>query len=44
MKYTYRPEYCLPLSIPLEATINNSEVEEWEKKQAESDNKECVYS
>ncbi|XP_025420620.1 ubiquitin carboxyl-terminal hydrolase 5 isoform X2 [Sipha flava] len=39
LKYTYRPEYCLPLSIPLEKTINHSEVNEWMKKQAESNNK-----
>lgn len=26
VKYTYRPEYCLPLSIPLEAAINISDI------------------
>lgn len=40
LKYTYRPEYCLPLSIPLEAVVNQSEVAAWKQKQLESNNKD----
>jgi len=40
LRYTYRPEFCLPLSIRIEDAINKSEVEAWEQKQAESDNKD----
>ncbi|XP_050538003.1 ubiquitin carboxyl-terminal hydrolase 5 [Daktulosphaira vitifoliae] len=39
VKYTYRPEYCLPLSISLDAVINKNEVAAYQKKLAESDNK-----
>ncbi|XP_050419844.1 ubiquitin carboxyl-terminal hydrolase 5 isoform X2 [Adelges cooleyi] len=37
IKYTYRPEYCLPLSIPLEAAINKADVLEYEKRLIENE-------
>lgn len=40
VKYTYRPEYCLPLPIPLDAAVNQSEVAAWKQKILESNNKE----
>ncbi|XP_032667917.1 ubiquitin carboxyl-terminal hydrolase 5 [Odontomachus brunneus] len=38
VKYTYRPEYILPLPIPLEAAVNKDEVAAYEnlKKEAEA--------
>lgn len=39
IKYTYRPEYCLPLSISLDNMINKAEVEAFKQKEAENDNK-----
>ncbi|XP_014477769.1 PREDICTED: ubiquitin carboxyl-terminal hydrolase 5 [Dinoponera quadriceps] len=38
VKYTYRPEYILPLPIPLEAAVNKDEVAAYEnlKKEAET--------
>ncbi|XP_022181234.1 ubiquitin carboxyl-terminal hydrolase 5-like isoform X2 [Myzus persicae] len=38
--YTYRPEYCLPLSISLDNIVNKAEVEAFKQKQAENDNKD----
>ncbi|XP_034176888.1 ubiquitin specific protease 5 [Osmia lignaria lignaria] len=39
VKYTYRPEYLLPLSIPVEAAINKEEVEAYEKAKKEAEAK-----
>jgi len=40
LKYINRPEFCLPLSIPLEATVNKAEVAAWEQKRLETNDKE----
>ena len=35
VRYVYRMEYCLPLTIPMEAATNLKEVAEYEKLKAE---------
>lgn len=42
IKYTFRPEYCLPLCIPLEAAINLSEINEWKERQENSNDTEYI--
>jgi len=39
VKYKYRVEDYVPLTIPLEAAINKPEVDEWKKKAAEAEAK-----
>ncbi|VVC39492.1 Hypothetical protein CINCED_3A020265 [Cinara cedri] len=42
VKYTTRPEYCLPLSIPLEDVINKEEVAAWQQRKEETNNSEVI--
>ena len=39
VKYKYRVEDYVPLTIPLEAALNKPEVDEWKKKAAEAEAK-----
>ena len=39
VKYKYRVEDYVPLTIPLEAAVNKPEVDEWKKKAAEAEAK-----
>lgn len=39
VRYNYRTEYCVPLTIPLTSATNKSQVEEYEKKKAEAETK-----
>uniref|UniRef100_A0A2S2NUA3 Ubiquitin carboxyl-terminal hydrolase n=1 Tax=Schizaphis graminum TaxID=13262 RepID=A0A2S2NUA3_SCHGA len=43
IKYTYRPEYCLPLSISMDNIINKTQVEIYKQKLAESEIKDTSY-
>lgn len=39
VRYNYRTEYCVPLTIPMKSATNKSQVEEYERKRTEAESK-----